>query len=97
MKPRNRKPTLMLDEAGKKKHPLVVLAQRMSMRDIGKMLGHGNHTTASIYVNKARKAPTTTIPAEWCLAIAKALKVAPAALRPDLYLPKWYVDTDNRM
>jgi hypothetical protein len=95
MKPRNRKPALIVDENGKRRHPLVFLAQRMPMKDIGKLLGHGNHSTASIYVARARKAPTTVIPAEWCLAVAKALAVAPAALRPDLYLPNWTVDNGN--
>jgi hypothetical protein len=89
MTKRVKKPIPLLDASGKKKHPLVVLAERMPMKDIGKLLGHGNHTTASIYVSKARKAPTTAIPAEWCLAVAKALDVAPGTLRPDLYLPNW--------
>ena len=84
-----RKPKLIVDTDGKAYHPLVMLSQRMTMRDLGKLLGHGNHTTASIYVSKARKARTTTIPAEWCLPIAKALDVPPAALRPDLYLDGW--------
>jgi hypothetical protein len=95
MKARVRKPALIVDENGKKRHPLVFLAQRMPMKDIGKLLGHGNHTTASIYVSRARKAPTTTIPAEWCLAVAKALRVTPHSLRPDLYLPGWQVDMSN--
>jgi hypothetical protein len=67
----------------------------MSMKDIGKMLGHGNHTTASIYVSKARKAPTTAIPAEWVLAVARVLGVRPHSLRPDLYLSEWTVDGTN--
>lgn len=95
MKPRNRKPHLIVDENGKKRHPLVFLAQRMPMKDIGKLLGHGNHSTASIYVSKARKAPTTAIPAEWVLPLAKALRVNPGTLRPDLYLPEWTVDGSN--
>jgi len=90
MKTRNRKP-IPLTVAGKKVHPLVALAAEMSMVEIGKMLGHSNHTTASIYINRARKKPTTPIPAEWCLAVAKALDVAPAILRPDLYLSTWRV------
>jgi hypothetical protein len=95
MKPRNRKPHLIVDEGGKKRHPLVFLAQRMSMKDIGKLLGHSNHSTASIYVSRAKKAPTTTIPAEWVLPVATALRVPPGSLRPDLYLPHWTVDTSN--
>ena len=84
-----RKPLLIVAEDGKRKHPLVFLAQRMPMKDIGKLLGHSNHSTASIYVSKARKAPTTPVPAEWCLPLARALNVPPATLRPDLYLPEW--------
>lgn len=95
MKARVRKPALIVDENGKKRHPLVFLAQRMPMKDIGKLLGHGNHTTASIYVSRAKKAPTTTIPAEWVLAVARALRVTPHSLRPDLYLPNWTVDNGN--
>ncbi len=87
---RNRKP-LPIIVAGKKVHPLVALASEMTMQEIGKMLGHSNHTTASIYVNRAKKKPTTPVPAEWCLAVAKALGVSPAVLRPDLYLPNWRI------
>jgi hypothetical protein len=89
MKRPNKKPLHLLDKDGKRRHPLVVLAQRMQMKDIGKLLGHGNHSTASIYVSKARKAPTTPVPAEWVLPVAKALGVTPYSLRPDLYLPEW--------
>jgi hypothetical protein len=90
MKTRNRKPQPIVRD-GKKLHPLVALSADMSMQDIGKMLGHANHTTASIYVSRARRKPTTPVPAEWCLAVAKALQVPPAVLRPDLYLPKWVI------
>jgi hypothetical protein len=95
MKKRISKPLMITDEDGKKRHPLVFLAQRMAMKDIGKLLGHGNHTTASIYVGRARKTPTLTIPAEWALPLAKALNVKPSVLRPDLYLPEWTVDNGN--
>ena len=95
MKPRNSKPTLFAGEDGKRRHPLVFLAARMPTKDIAKLLGHSNHSTVSIYVSRARKAPTTKIPAEWTLPLAKALNVTPAALRPDLYLPHWTVDTSN--
>lgn len=89
------KPTLLVDADGKKRHPLVYLAGRISVKDIGKMLGHGNHTTASIYVGRARKTPTLTIPAAWVLPLARYLNLRPAALRPDLYLPNWTVDNGN--
>jgi hypothetical protein len=86
---RNSKPMMMKDPDGKRVHPLVFAAGRMPMKDLGKLLGHTNHTTASIYVGRARKRPTTVIPAEWCLPLAQALDVRPAQLRPDLYLPSW--------
>jgi hypothetical protein len=89
------KPTLMYAPNGKKKHPLVVLAESISTAEIGKMLGHRNHSTASIYVARARKSPTTRIPAEWVLPLARFMDVTPASLRPDLYLPKWTVDNGN--
>jgi hypothetical protein len=89
------KPTLMLSFDGKKRHPLVYLAGQISTAEIGRLLGHANHSTASIYVARARKSPTARIPAEWVLPIARYLDVAPAALRPDLYLPKWTVDNGN--
>ena len=95
MKKRNTKPTLIVNEEGKKQHPLVFLAARMATKDIAKLLGHGNHTTVSIYVGRARKAPTTKIPDWWCLPLARALRVTPASLRPDLYLPEWTVDNGN--
>jgi hypothetical protein len=89
------KPTLILNEQGKKQHPLVYLASLISTAEIGKLLGHSNHSTASIYVNRARKAPTTRIPAEWVLPIARYLDRTPHSLRPDLYLPRWTVDNGN--
>jgi hypothetical protein len=89
MKKRNKKPQLIFDETGKKRHPLVLLADKLPMKDIAKMLGHSNHSTASIYVSRARKAPATPVPAEWVLPVARALGVRPSALRPDLYLPGW--------
>jgi hypothetical protein len=95
MKKRITKPMLLLAADGKKRHPLVVLAERMPTKDIAKLLGHGNHTTASIYVNRAKKAPTTKVPAEWCLPLARALNVVPATLRPDLYQSNWTVDNGN--
>jgi hypothetical protein len=95
MKKRISKPTLIVDADGKKRHPLVFLAQRISVKEIGKMLGHTNHTTASIYVGRARKTPTLTIPSAWVLPLARYLDLRPAALRPDLYLPNWTVDNGN--
>jgi hypothetical protein len=95
MKTRNTKPTLIVNESGKRQHPLVFLAARMATKDIAKLLGHSTHATVSIYTGRARKAPTMKIPAEWVLPLARALRVAPASLRPDLYLPEWGVDTSN--
>lgn len=92
---RNSKPILIANADGKKRHPLVVLAEQIGSNDIGKLLGHKNHSTASIYVSRARKTPTTTIPAEWVLPIARYMDVKPAVLRPDLYLPNWTVDNGN--
>ena len=89
------KPALIVCGDGKKRHPLIVAADAMSTKELAKMLGHGNHTTASIYVNRARKTPTLTIPAGWVLALARILTVRPHALRPDLYLPNWTVDNGN--
>jgi hypothetical protein len=83
------KPLLIVNEKGKRQHPLVFLADRMPTKSIGKLLGHANHSTASIYVARARKSPTTTIPAEWVLPLAKALNTRPANLRPDLYQSDW--------
>lgn len=89
MKRSRKAPTLLINADGKKVHPLVQLARDMPTKDIAKLLGHSNHTTASIYVGRARKRPSTTIPAEWCLKLAEALDVTPATLRPDLYRPEW--------
>jgi DNA-binding transcriptional regulator YdaS (Cro superfamily) len=92
MKKRNKKPTLIVDtETGKKLHPLVALVKSVQTRDLAKALGHSNHSTVSIYVSRARKAPTTPVPAEWCLVVAQGLGVTPHSLRPDLYLPNWRV------
>lgn len=95
MKKRITKPTLLVNEEGKRQHPLVFLAARMPTKDIARMLGHNNHTTVSIYVSRARKAPTMKIPDWWVLPLARVLRVTPASLRPDLYLPEWTVDTSN--
>jgi hypothetical protein len=95
MKPRNKKPVLIVNEEGRKVHPLVFLAARMSTKEIGKLLGHSNHSTASIYIGRAKKRPTTPIPAEWCLPLATVLRLRPATLRPDLYLLQWTVDNGN--
>jgi hypothetical protein len=95
MKPRNKKPHLILDREGKKRHPLVVLAESLSTKEIGKLHGHANHSTASIYISRAKKRPTTPISAEWCLPVALYMGLAPATLRPDLYLPHWTVDNAN--
>lgn len=89
MKRSKKSPHLIINDEGKKVHPLVHLARQMPTKDIAKLLGHSNHTTASIYVGRARKRPSTTIPAEWCLPIARVLSVPPAALRPDLYHSEW--------
>jgi hypothetical protein len=95
MKKRITKPDLIVNEEGKRQHPLVFLAARMSTRDIGKALGHSNHSTVSIYVSRARRAPTLKIPDWWVLPLARLLRVPPASLRPDLYLPHWSVDNGN--
>lgn len=85
----NQSPTPMkLD--GKEVHPLVYAAAHHTYADLGKLMGHTNHSTFAIYAGRAKKKPKTTIiPAEWVLPLAKLLEVRPAALRPDLYLPRW--------
>jgi hypothetical protein len=95
MTTRNRKPHLIVNEEGKRQHPLVFLAARMATKDIAKLLGHSTHATVSIYVGRARKRPTMPVPAEWALPLARALNVPPGTLRPDLYLPHWSVDNGN--
>jgi hypothetical protein len=89
VKKRIKKPLLIVNEEGRKQHPLVFLAARRPIKDIAKALGHSNHSTVSIYVGRARKAPTMPVPAEWCLVVASLLRVTPHSLRPDLYQPEW--------
>jgi hypothetical protein len=79
--------TLMLD--GRRVHPLVYAASKYSRVDLGKALGHKNHSTVAIYIIRARRKPTTKVPAEWALPLAKLLGVKPAEIRPDLYLHNW--------
>jgi hypothetical protein len=43
----------------------------------------------AIYIIRARKKPSTLVPAEWALPLAKLLNVRPAVIRPDLYLHNW--------
>jgi hypothetical protein len=86
-----RKPAPFVGDGGKKTHPLVHLVKMMPTGEIAKLLGHKNHTTVSIYANKARKFPTTTIPAEWVLPLCGVLKTRPHELRPDLYRPEWEI------
>jgi hypothetical protein len=95
VKKRTKKPLLIVNEEGKKQHPLVFLAARKPIKDIAKSLGHSNHSTVSIYVSRARKAPTTPVPAEWCLIVAGALNVPPYTLRPDLYHSNWRLPTNE--
>lgn len=85
-------PLMMVNGDGKKVHPLVHLAKSTTTKEIAKLLGHANHTTASIYINRAKKKSTTAIPAEWVLPLAGRLSVRPAVLRPDLYRPEWSLD-----
>lgn len=89
MKPRNKKPKLLHDSSGRARHPLVVMREDYTAAQIAKLLGHNNHSTVSIYVTRARKAPTTPIPAEWVPPLCRATGIAPATLRPDLYEPSW--------
>jgi len=85
------KPELMVNEAGKRVHPLLLLNERIGPSRMMELLGHKNHSTASIYVSRARARPTTRIPAEWVIPMARELEVRPHTLRPDLYLPHWTV------
>jgi hypothetical protein len=79
--------TLLLD--GRHVHPLVYAAAKHSRVDLGKALGHANHSTVAIYIIRARKKPSTKVPAEWALPLARLLGVKPAEIRPDLYLHNW--------
>ena len=85
------KPELMLNAVGENVHPLLVLNERLGVSRMRDLLGHKNHSTAAIYVSRARQRQTTRIPAEWVLPIAMELGVRPHQLRPDLYLPDWVV------
>lgn len=88
-RPSRKAPIMLVGADGKKVHPLVLLARGKTLKEIAKLLGHANHTTASIYISRARKKSTTAIPAEWVLPLANEMHVKPALLRPDLYLPEW--------
>ena len=79
--------TMTLD--GRSVHPLVYAAAKYSRVELGKLLGHKNHSTVAIYIIRARKKPSTLVPAEWALPLAKLLNVRPAVIRPDLYLHHW--------
>jgi hypothetical protein len=79
---------------GKRVHPLVHLAREYTLMELAKALGHKNHSTVAIYVMRARKSPSTRIPAEWVIPLAKLMKVKPAMLRPDIYLPHWAIPRD---
>jgi hypothetical protein len=76
---------------GKPKHPLLVVRESYTPKEIAKVLGHKNHTTISIYCAKAKRAKNTAIPAEWVLPLARLTGISPAAFRPDLYLSHWTV------
>lgn len=79
--------TMLLD--GRYVHPLVYAASKHSRVELGRALGHKNHSTVAIYIIRARKKPSTQVPAEWVLRLAELLKVKPAEIRPDLYRPEW--------
>jgi hypothetical protein len=81
--------TMMLD--GRHVHPLVYAASKHSRVELGKILGHKNHSTVAIYIIRARRKPSTPVPAEWVLSLAKLLSVKPCMIRPDLYLPHWEI------
>ena len=74
---------------GKDVHPLVYAAAHHTYIELGKALGHSNHSTVAIYTMRAKKKPSTRIPAEWVLSLARLLKLRPYDLRPDLYLKSW--------
>ena len=71
------KPELMVNEAGKRVHPLLLLNERIGPSRMMELLGHKNHSTASIYVSRARARPTTRIPAEWSFRWRGSWKYAP--------------------
>jgi hypothetical protein len=87
----NKKPTLMTLMDGRKVHPLVFLRETHTPAEMGKWLGHTSHATVSIYCNRAKRARTTTIPAEWVLPICRQVGWKPCLLRPDLFLPHWSI------
>jgi hypothetical protein len=78
---------MLLD--GRHVHPLVYATAKHSTVALGKALGHKNHSTVAIYTIRARRKPTTKVPAEWVLPLARLLDVKPAEIRPDLYLHNW--------
>ena len=85
----SKKPAPMMNTKGQKVHPLVYLRLDHTPATIAGWLGHKTHATVSIYVGRARKARTLTIPAEWVLPICRRTGWLPANLRPDLYLAGW--------
>jgi hypothetical protein len=70
------------------KHPLVVVREKVPLELLYRALGHANHTSVGVYSNRAAKNKKLTIPAEWCLTIAKLTGWKLADLRPDVYLPE---------
>ena len=91
----SKKPIPMAGAKGQKVHPLVHLRGLYTPSEIAGWLGHKTHATVSIYVGRARKARTLTIPAEWVLPICRRTGWAPGQLRPDLYLPRWQLGTND--
>jgi hypothetical protein len=85
----------MLNADGKRVHPLLILNERLGVSKMRDLLGHKNHSTAAIYVSRAKQRPTTRIPAEWILPMAKELDVRPHQLRPDLYLAHWRMEVSK--
>jgi hypothetical protein len=79
--------TLLLD--GRHVHPLVYAAEKYSRVELGKLLGHANHSTVAIYIIRARKKPSTKVPVGWVQPLAKLLNVKPSEIRPDLFRPEW--------
>ena len=88
MKPKTAKKVAKTPKLINGKHPLTVIREKVPLEILYRALGHANHTTIGVYSNRAVKNKKLTIPAEWCLTIARLTGWKLADLRPDIYLPE---------
>lgn len=74
----------------KRRHTLLAAIEERGVTYAGLARGLGVTPQSFMgWIQKCKANKNFLLPAEHIPALSRALKIAPAKLRPDLYLPKW--------